>query len=219
MSASPVEADELDVQYQSVFGEVSGIIDAARRSAARSVNAVMTAAYWLIGRYVVEFEQSGEERAAYGTALIERLALDLKTRFGRGFSRQNLQQMRAFYLTYPPGPICQTVSGKSSAAARRSPWIRSFPRRPSRTRSSSSSWTSRTSTPKATWTSRTSTGRSSRQPPGDLPPGTGSGFLLHGPAATPSYRRRVVPSGPVVLSPAAALSGDHRPEARQVHPC
>ena len=117
MSASPVEADELDVQYQSVFGEVSGIIDAARRSAARSVNAVMTAAYWLIGRYVVEFEQSGEERAAYGTALIERLALDLKTRFGRGFSRQNLQQMRAFYLTYPPGPICQTVSGKSSESA------------------------------------------------------------------------------------------------------
>ena len=50
---------------------MSGIIEAARRYAARSVNAVMTAAYWLIGRYVVEFEQSGEERAAYGTALVE----------------------------------------------------------------------------------------------------------------------------------------------------
>jgi hypothetical protein len=43
--------------------------------------------------------------------------LDLKTRFGRGFSRQNLQQMRAFYLTYPPGSMCQTVSGTSSESA------------------------------------------------------------------------------------------------------
>ena len=110
-------SDALDGQYRSVFGEVSGILDAARRSAARSVNAVMTAAYWLIGQHIVEFEQSGEERAAYGTALIERLALDLKTRFGRGFSRQNLQQMRAFYLTYPPGSMCQTVSGTSSESA------------------------------------------------------------------------------------------------------
>ena len=58
------------------------------------MNAVMAAAYWMIGRHIVEFERSGEERAAYGTALIERLALDLKKRFGRGFSRQNLQQTR-----------------------------------------------------------------------------------------------------------------------------
>ena len=77
----------LEDRYQSVFGDVAGVIDAARRSAARSVNAVMTAAYWFIGRYIVEFEQSGEERAEYRAALIERLAADLTKRFGRGFSR------------------------------------------------------------------------------------------------------------------------------------
>ena len=89
------------------------IINAARQSAVRSVNAAITAAYWMIGQHIVEFEQSGEERAAYGTALIKRLAVDLTKRFGRGFSRQNLQQMRVFYLAYPVESICQTLSGKS----------------------------------------------------------------------------------------------------------
>ena len=98
--------------YGAVFGDVSRIIDAARESAARSVNAAMTAAYWLIGHRIVEFEQSGEERAEYGTGLLERLAEDLTTRFGRGFSRQNLQHMRLFYLAFPPNRIRQTVSGK-----------------------------------------------------------------------------------------------------------
>ena len=96
--------------YQAVFGDVSKIIDAARESAARSVNAAMTAAYWLIGRRIVESEQSGEERAEYGAALIERLAEDLTRRFGRGFSRQNLQNMRLFYLAHPPDRIRQTLS-------------------------------------------------------------------------------------------------------------
>ena len=50
-----VKADELDAQYQSIFGDVSSIIDEARRTAARSVNAVMTAAYWMIGQHIVEF--------------------------------------------------------------------------------------------------------------------------------------------------------------------
>ena len=108
-----VKADELDAQYQSIFGDVSSIIDAARRSAARSVNAVMTAAYWMIGQHIVEFEQSGEERAEYGTALIKRLAVDLTQRFGRGFSRQNIQQMRLFYLSYPPEQILQALSEES----------------------------------------------------------------------------------------------------------
>ena len=101
-----------DASYRAVCGDVSKIIDAARESAARSVNAAMTAAYWLVGRRIVEFEQSGEDRAEYGAALIERLAEDLTVQFGRGFSRQNVQNMRLFYLSYPIGKIRQTPSGK-----------------------------------------------------------------------------------------------------------
>ena len=102
----------LDTPYRAVFGDVSKIIDAARDSAARSVNAAMTAAYWLTGRRIVEFEQSGEERAEYGPALIERLAEDLTVRFGRGFSLQNIYNMRLFYRSYQPDQIFQTASGK-----------------------------------------------------------------------------------------------------------
>ena len=109
---------ERNVPYQTVFGDVSKIIDAARESAVRSVNAAMTAAYWLIGRRIVEFEQSGEERAEYGAALIERLAEDLTGRFDRGFSRQNVQNMRLFYLSYPIEKIRQTLSGKLPASPR-----------------------------------------------------------------------------------------------------
>jgi hypothetical protein len=47
----------IDVQYETILGDISNVIDAARRSAARSVNCIMTAAYWLIGRRIVEFEQ------------------------------------------------------------------------------------------------------------------------------------------------------------------
>ncbi len=103
-----------DAPYEAVFGDVSRIIDAARESAARSVNAAMTAAYWLIGRRIVESEQSGEERAEYGSALIERLAEDLTGQFGRGFSIQNIYNMRLFYLSHPPDKILQTLSGKLS---------------------------------------------------------------------------------------------------------
>ena len=92
----------LDAPYRAVFGDVSKIIDAARESAARSVNAAMTAAYWLIGRRIVEFEQSGEERAEYGAALVDKLAEDLTVRFGRGFSLQNIYNMRLFYSHIQP---------------------------------------------------------------------------------------------------------------------
>ena len=111
--AEIVATGDLDVSYQAVLGDVSRIIDSARESTARSVNSAMTAAYWSIGRRIVEFEQSGEERAEYGAALMERLAADLRGRFGRGFSRQNVQNMRLFYLSYPPEQIRQTLSGES----------------------------------------------------------------------------------------------------------
>ena len=99
--------------YDTILTDLSAVIQDARTFAARTVNAVMTAAYWLIGRRIVEYDQSGQERAAYGEELLVRLAGDLGREFGRGFSRQNLQQMRQFYLTYPSPEIRQTASSES----------------------------------------------------------------------------------------------------------
>ena len=115
---------ELDGQRHPIFVDVARIIDAARHSAARSVNAVMTAAYWLIGRHIVEFEQEGKKRADYGEETVEQLSADLSTRYGRGFSLRNVWQMKAFYLAWPipqipPAEsegrgILQTASAESS---------------------------------------------------------------------------------------------------------
>lgn len=98
--------------YEEMRGGIVELLETARRAAARSINALMTASYWEIGRRIVEREQGGKDRAVYGGRLIERLAKDLTRRFGRGFSRQNLQQMRAFYLIWSAIRIRQTVSGK-----------------------------------------------------------------------------------------------------------
>jgi hypothetical protein len=96
--------------YLGLVQDLSGLLEAARRSSARAVNAVMTFTYWEIGRRIVEFEQGGERRAEYGSELLERLGGDLSRRFGRGFAKRNLIYMRKFYLTFPSDPIVQTVS-------------------------------------------------------------------------------------------------------------
>ncbi|WP_213309116.1 PDDEXK nuclease domain-containing protein [Paraburkholderia sacchari] len=101
--------------YAGLHREVVSVVESARRTAARNVNAVMTAAYWEIGRRIVGREQGGQARAGYGQALIARLAGDLTQRFGRGFGKANLASMRAFYLAWPEAEIFQTVSGKSAA--------------------------------------------------------------------------------------------------------
>jgi predicted nuclease of restriction endonuclease-like (RecB) superfamily len=104
--------------YHAMLGEVVDLVEWARRGSARAVNAVMTATYWQVGARIVQHEQHGADRAEYGAELLRRLARDLGERFGQGFSRQNLQSMRAFYLAYPPERICQTASGKLAEAKR-----------------------------------------------------------------------------------------------------
>ena len=86
--------------YGDIHSGIVELLESARRAAARSVNALMTASYWEIGRRIVEFEQGGADRAAYGAALIKRLGDDLSRQFGRGFGWRNLAQMRAFYLAW-----------------------------------------------------------------------------------------------------------------------
>ena len=114
------------ITYHSLINEISSLLESARRTSARAVNAFLTVTYWEIGRRIVQFEQKGKARAAYGEKLLENLSCDLTDKFGRGFSRQNLQQMREFFLRYPPR-IRQTLSGKSETVSRKSqtfplPW-------------------------------------------------------------------------------------------------
>lgn len=103
--------------YSDFHTGIVDLLETARRTVARSVNALMTASYCDIGRRIVEFEQGGEGRAGYGEALLKRLGDDLTRQFGRGFAWRNLTQMRAFYLAWPNEQILQTLSAKSSPLA------------------------------------------------------------------------------------------------------
>ncbi len=89
-----------DKGYQGLLTVVAGLLNQARTATARIVNGAMTASYYELGRHIVEFDQGGNERAGYGDALMARLATDLTAKFGRGFSRRNIEQMRAFYLDW-----------------------------------------------------------------------------------------------------------------------
>ena len=85
----------------SMFERIRGILDSARKRAARSVNTAQVMAYWLVGREIVEGEQHGARRAGYGERLLRDLADRLKAEYGVGFSYQNLKFIRQFYLQYP----------------------------------------------------------------------------------------------------------------------
>jgi predicted nuclease of restriction endonuclease-like (RecB) superfamily len=101
--------------YSGLLGGISELLEAARRASARTVNAFMTATYWEVGRRIVEFEQGGEGRAEYGKELLKRLAEDLTGRHGRGFSVDNLENMRLFYGVCGSKEISETLSGKLGA--------------------------------------------------------------------------------------------------------
>ena len=106
-----------------LLGRITSILDAARGQVVRVVNHATVSAYWHIGREVVEALQRGGERAAYGKALIERLAQQLTARYGKGFSATNLGYFRQFYLAYRDR-IPHSLGGELQPEAVRANWSR-----------------------------------------------------------------------------------------------
>ena len=86
--------------YQKLLSAIGNTIDVARTNAVNTFNAQLVKANWEIGRHIIEFEQQGQQRAEYGTDLLARLSKDLKLRYGKGFGRRNILDMRRFYLAY-----------------------------------------------------------------------------------------------------------------------
>jgi len=108
---------EIATEYQALLSSVSALLLRGRQHAAKSVNAVLTTTYWLVGRRLVEFEQGGKQRAAYGSELLKRLSRDLQAQLGRGFSERNLEQMRQFYLQWGNSQTLSANSGSGSSRA------------------------------------------------------------------------------------------------------
>ena len=95
----------------TLISNIEQTVTTAKEKLATSVNATITETYWQIGKYIVETEQDGKIKAAYGKKLLTTLSHELTLRLGKGYSRPNLNNMRKFYLKYPN---CQTVSDKLS---------------------------------------------------------------------------------------------------------
>ncbi len=98
-----------------ILTDIQNILKQARQKAYQSINLAMVQAYWLIGKRIVEEEQEGKTRAIYGKALLKNLSIELKNEFGKGFSVDNLENMRLFYLEFS---ISQTLSAKSETLSR-----------------------------------------------------------------------------------------------------
>lgn len=110
--------------HQKLFENIKALLLEARKTVARNINTAMTTTYFEIGRMIVDHEQKGARRAEYAKETLKSLSQKLTAEFGRGFSVDNLQRMRAFYIMYKkyatPSRISakqipQTVSAKSPA--------------------------------------------------------------------------------------------------------
>ena len=99
--------------YQKALTDIKQLVQQARYASARSVNAIMTATYWEIGRRIVKVEQKGQKRADYGEELIKKMSKDLTKSCGKGFGERSLERCRQFYLIYARSKKSSTVLTES----------------------------------------------------------------------------------------------------------
>lgn len=98
-----IKTTDTTKEYKVLVDKIAKRIEQGVAKAATEVKKSQLETYWDNGRYIVEFEQKGNEHAEYGLNLLKSLANDLTLRMGKGYSRPNLYNMRKFYQTYPNG--------------------------------------------------------------------------------------------------------------------
>ena len=86
------------MNFESLVGHINQVQDVLQAQAAHAVNLSLTSRNWLVGYYIVEYEQHGEDRAKYGDNLINRLAKEINR---KGFEPRSLRLYRRIYLIYP----------------------------------------------------------------------------------------------------------------------
>lgn len=88
-------------EFSHLIKHIGEVLQQARTQVHRVVNSTMLLSYWEIGRLIVEHEQNGEKRSAYGTQQLQRISEHLTEDFGKGFDVTNLRNMRSLYLEFP----------------------------------------------------------------------------------------------------------------------
>lgn len=86
--------------YEKLLSNIGSLLEKGRRNVVTQINNIIVNTYWNIGKQIVEFEQKGKEKAEYGSGMLDKLSKDLTERYRKGFSRDNLEKMRKFYLIF-----------------------------------------------------------------------------------------------------------------------
>jgi len=105
----------ISVRTDELFGKVAALIEESRRRVATAVNVAEVYTKFEIGRYIVEDEQEGKYKAAYGKRVLAQLASQLQSKFGQGWGEDVLGNCRKFYTVYSQPQISDTVCRKSLA--------------------------------------------------------------------------------------------------------
>lgn len=103
------------MKFELLLNSIRQTDELLRAKSAATINKYLTLRNWLIGAYIVEFEQKGEDRAAYGSELLKQLSDKLHKQGLSGFSERNLKLFRQFYQSFPE--IRQTVSAELSSVS------------------------------------------------------------------------------------------------------
>ena len=91
---------DIDTINQQLFSAIKNIVVQAKKVAYRSNNTILLNMYWEIGKLIVQDEQGGNAKAAYGKAVLKNLSKQLTLEFGKGFDDSNLRNIRQFYLSF-----------------------------------------------------------------------------------------------------------------------
>ncbi len=105
-----------DIISNSLYSKIAELIQTARQTVTHAVNQTMVYTYFEIGRMIVEDEQQGKKRAEYGKHVLKDISKKLTVDFYKGFSVQNLENMRKFYLMYGAGEKSQSMIRNSEKA-------------------------------------------------------------------------------------------------------
>jgi len=89
--------------YSELVGAIGELLERARERIATTANTALVETYWNTGRYIVEYEQHGADRAKYGSELLSHLTRDLTLKYGKGYGKSNLVYMRKLYRAFPKG--------------------------------------------------------------------------------------------------------------------
>ena len=100
-------------EYNILIENVGIALKNSRQNIANTINTEIVLTYWQIGKYIIDYEQKGNEKAEYGSNMLNKLSSDLTQKYGKGFSRSNVFYIRKFYMEYPKGAVLEVI--KTSA--------------------------------------------------------------------------------------------------------